>query len=262
MSDHEKGRVINSVATVADSLVKLKTSFGKHSERDLIVDRVFLLGQNNIKWLDIGIGDCSSTFKMVSSLNDKAVQVDVEGADPELDKTISSKAKNLGFKVFKEGIEDLSLEIKNFDVINIRQSIYYVASPLEAIQKIINEAKSGAIIFITIWNDRCHFRGLQQYIFQNLEIGRKIVSSGALADEFNKLSDVCTFESVDVAGDLDVGVWTSSEDYTIAAFDVASRNCCADISPEEKVKIVTGYINSVKNVPLKRINTLFTIHRI
>jgi len=252
------GRTDEPLANTAESLALLKTSFGGNSERDLIVSGVEHLGKRSLRWLDIGIGDCLSTFQITSALEVRGIKSVVYGIDPELNELSGGNAVLAGFSVTRAGIEDTFAGISEADVINIRQSLYYAKHQIEALFEVVSMAKPGAAVFVTHWGQECDFRKLQVHAFKEFGVDGQIPTAEEIYTELGRSGmgvDLC-FQVV--PDTLNIGMWTSSDPLALSAFEIASRGR-VNAPAKAKIASVKRFVESKGCEHRTRRNALISI---
>ena len=251
-------RADEPLANTAECLALLKTSFGRSSERDLIVHGVERLGKRSLRWMDIGIGDCLSTVQMTSDLVARGIKSVVHGIDPELNKLSDGNAVLAGFSVTRAGIEDTYAGVSDADVVNIRQSLYYADRPIEALLDVVSLTKPGATVFVTHWGQDCDFRKLQVHAFREFGVEVQIPTAEEIHSELLRsgMGDDLRFEVVPDA--LNIGMWTRSDPLALSAFEIASRGRVR-APAEAKIASVKRFVEKTECDRCTRRNALISI---
>ncbi|WP_430495931.1 class I SAM-dependent methyltransferase [Micromonospora trifolii] len=138
------------------NLKALRQAFGPSSETPLLVDILskHFRRRDEITMLDVGIGNGASAGKVTDGLTRRGIHVALTGIDPY----IPASARRLGWasraRLVPTGLADFHPG-EAYDVVNAKQSLYYLGDEGEALKKLASLVSPGGILTITVWDSGC-----------------------------------------------------------------------------------------------------------
>jgi SAM-dependent methyltransferase len=141
--------------SIASALAMLRATFVRGPEKEAITEIVCgRFGKGHYRWLDIGVGDGTSTSWVLEKLDAQGRNFVVAGIDPELEPALHALSRREGAVLKRIAAESYEPD-QAFDVINLRQSGYYIASLLDFVHRISGALTPEGLLLITHWTASC-----------------------------------------------------------------------------------------------------------
>lgn len=211
--------------------------------------------KETISLLDVGIGDGFSLSKILKEI-EAGHTFAITGVDPVIATSNEAhdafpEAELIGLS-FEEYVTD-----KKFDVVNARQSLYYLKDKETSLETMFGYVAQGGLLLITNWAEQDIFCRLHESLFPNSEeniTGEEIIELIRQKHSEQKI-EVTRFE-----GKVDIGSWKRLKEMAEAAITIISRE---EVSKEEmpnKIKELQSTLDEFDDIET-RTNLVISVQK-
>lgn len=171
-----------------------------------------------LSWLDVGIGDGYSLTKILKGIKPTCT-LEITGVDPVL--TTSDEAEKafpdaeLVAIDFEEYVTD-----QKFDVVNVRQSLYYLEDKELSLKKALSLVAPGGQLIVTNWAEQDIFCRLHTLLFPH---SKENITGEEIIKILRRNSPGEEIEVTRFEGTVDITSWRESEEMAEAALTIISR---------------------------------------
>ena len=239
-----------SLTDYNEDLAKLKKVFIGGGESVLIANKINDLfpSRSVVDWLDVGSGEGGQVRKMIKILNKKNVQLTavdpILGDNPRFwrDADILHRCS---FEEFRSN--------DKYDVINVSQSLYYMANKKVSIWRMINFLKKGGVLVITTWSNEDVLQKIHSRLFP---ASKSNITSEALIDMISAINSVY-INSVEESRTGFNTFALSDEQVLKSALRVISRQELSDKNENDLLRIFKIELSKLNAVGPRVNKTLF-----
>jgi ubiquinone/menaquinone biosynthesis C-methylase UbiE len=203
-----------------EALKIFKTSLYGGSEVPIISNIIdgHFKNKKSIGILDVGIGDGDSLNRILKNI-EPAREFHITAVDPVLADSMQAQRTFPKAKCIADSFDNYHTD-EVFDVVHVRQSLYYLDKKESALEKMLQLVASGGLLLITHWSSNDIFCRLHNTLFP----GSKINITGENIVEFiTHRHPGIKIDVIQFDGEVDINSWRATSKMREAVLTIISR---------------------------------------